>query len=286
MDQKPTVFNTKVLPQPAAKARVKSFQAAHPETFAQPAEAITYLRYIFTDAQGLWCFRTNGKTGTTSTLFFLFHLTFGIPLKAVVRDENSINEDQAGHSLHKARVFSSVCDCGTELDFGSYLARALRLTTVRHPFTRALSGFIYLCRAHDMKSDRFLTERLRMCALTQFDWDKHAYTVEGFERFLTYLEQDLAHHATRPVDSHFRPQVLNILPDVFCPDLIGRCEDLPTFFANIAARLDRPAPQGALEAKPRNTQQISDRAIFDTPDTRRRVGHIFAADFLAFGYDQ
>ena len=86
------------------------------------------------------------------------------------------------------------------------------------------------------------------------------------------------------MDSHFRPQVLNILPDVFRPDLIGRCEDLPGFFAQIAERLDRPVPEGALEARALNVQKIPNRDQFDTPGLRQRVADVFAADYDQFNY--
>lgn len=277
------IFHDSGLPPQKMKPRAGPFYATHRRHFSSPRRASAWLRYTFMPADGAWVFKPNGKTGTTSTLYFLFHLTTGHPLSAGLIEPSGLNEDQAGHALAEARIFSSVL-ARRGVDPAASLAEALRITTVRHPLARAVSGFRYLCRSDALKSAQFATERLRMTALTGFDWDRDAGTAQGFLRFLEYLSIDLAHHPARPVNSHFRPQVLNILPEVFRPGLVGRCEDLPAFFRALAARLDRPVPDGALEGRPRNRQPGSAGDVI-TPEATRLAAGIFAADFERFGYD-
>jgi len=263
--------------------RAQAFRAENPEHLATDREAVAFLNYIFTPADGRWAFRPNGKTGTTSALYFLFHLVTGHPLSARLQISDSMNPDQAAHELHRAQVFCFLL--AQKINPTTYLRKTLRLTTVRDPLARAVSGFRYLCRSDAAGMAQFYPERARLCALTGFDWDRHPNTPDGFVRFLDYLRLELAHQTERPVDSHFRPQVLNILPGLFRPELVGRCEDLPTFFAEIAERLELPLPEGALEAAPRNRAQddvVAETLI--TPAARRLVTEIFAPDYEAFGY--
>lgn len=273
---------------PAWDARMKlarPYFEANREHFTWPADALAFLDYIFTPADGSWAFRPNGKTGTTSTLYFLFHLTFGHPLSARFQEPTGMNEDQAAHRLAQARIFAFLDGRGDGWEPQAYLDQALKLATVRDPLARAVSGFVYLCRADEARREQFFTERARMTALTGFDWSRHPFTAEGFLRFLEYLRHDLTCHETRPVDSHFRPQVLNIRPALYAPDLIGRCEELPAFFAAIATRLERPLPKGALEGPPRNRAPAIEKEALIMPAARALAAELFAADYEAFGYN-
>ncbi|WP_068114105.1 sulfotransferase family 2 domain-containing protein [Tropicimonas marinistellae] len=242
-----------------------------------------YLNYIFTPVDGAWAFRPNGKTGTTTTLYFLFHLEFGVPLTANVEDNVGMNPDQAGHNLADARVFSTLIARADGRPPLEVLQGALRLTTVRHPMERALSGFLYLCKSDGLRSPRFARQRLRMNALAGFDWERHPNTPEGFVRFLEYLQIELDQALAMQMDSHFRPQVDNIRPDVFRPDLVGRTENMAAFLTEIADRLSRPVPSDYdLEA----ARNVAPKAAPLVPDAaaRRLVADIFARDFEEFGY--
>lgn len=279
------VFHSPAPPRAALRSAAEPFFETHRAAFASLPRAVQFLSYVFTPASGAWAFRPNGKTGTTSTLHFLFHLEFGQPLEAKVRSADGMNTDSAAaHRLAEARVFSMLGARGDGRDPAEVLARALRLTTIRHPMDRAVSSFLYLCRAQDLQSTLFADDRLRMTALTGFDWGAHGFTLTGFERFLDYVAIELPHHDARPLDSHFRPQVLNVLPEVLRPDLMGRCEDLPAFFRQIAARLDRPLPPDIDLETPRNRQDVPGRDALETPATRARVAQVYAADFDAFDY--
>lgn len=261
--------------------RAREFHAAHPDLVTDPQDAWAFLDYIFTPPDGSWAYLPSGKTGTTSTLAFLHHLQTGHPLSARLQEKNGMNPDQAAHELHRAQVFCFLLSRGDRTGPDTYLKRTLKLATVRDPMARAISGFTYLCRADEKGLEQFYTERARMTALTGFDWERHPHTAEGFERFLDYLRIDLEHHADRPVDSHFRPQVLNIRPDLYKPDLVGRCEDLAGFFRQIAERLERPVPEGALTSEPRNRSRRED--VFPiTLAARQRMSEIFRADYESF----
>ncbi|MFT4959089.1 MAG: hypothetical protein ACI92Z_000161 [Paracoccaceae bacterium] len=271
-------------PQPQQKL-IQQFFEANKDHFSDLFQAGAFLRYLYTPNDGSWALRPNGKTGTTSTLYFLFHLMFGYPLSAQAVVDNSLNEDQAGHMLGRARVFSPLIARNDQSKPSRYLKQTLKLTTVRHPMARALSGFSYLCLSEELRHEMFFVDRVRMNALVGFDWKSHADTADGFVRFLTYLQHEIPHNDTRPLNGHFRPQLLNILPDVLQPDLVGRCEDLPAFFTEIADRLSRPLPDGAVTAQARNVAQVTDRSALITPEATRLVSEIFAGDFEAFGYD-
>jgi hypothetical protein len=280
------VFHNRAPGWQALNATAKPFRDRYGAAFGSAAETNQFFRNMMVPACGSWVFCPNGKTGSTSVLQFLFHLMFGAPLstRVLIRAEAQTEGDTA-HQLVESRVFAWLALMGDGHDPLAVFDAALRLTTVRDPFTRAVSGFLYLCRSQEMMSPRFLDVRQRLCAMQRFDWDSHPGTHDGFLRFLDHVEAELAHHDTLPVDSHFRPQVLNVRPGIVRPHLTGRCEDLPSFFTAIAARLERPLPEG-LDLDARHNRQPDDgRDIFDTPASRARVAQIFAADHEAFGYD-
>ncbi|MEM6739928.1 MAG: sulfotransferase family 2 domain-containing protein [Pseudomonadota bacterium] len=270
---------------PAQRAMLARARAAHGAAFRNEEALTQWFRFILLPASGAWAFKPNGKTGTTSLLHALFELEFGVPLTVSHHEPDGILEDHAVHCLAEARVFSPLtalrgAPCALDV-----LEKALRLTIVRHPLSRALSAFRYLCRADARAVSRFLRERLRMNAITGFDWQRDPDTPDGFRRFLDFVAHELEHQASLPLDWHIGPQVLNVRPEIFQPDLVGRTEDVPAFLAEIAARLDRPLPERLRRAAPRN------RAAMRPPDwagdraLQARVAQVFAADFDAFGYD-
>jgi hypothetical protein len=279
------VFHDRARPSPRAADMLRPAMARHRRDFPTWDALRGWFRYIFTPASDAWAFKPNGKTGTTSTLYLLFRLEFGHPLTARQHEPDGILADHAAHELAAARVFSLLTERQDVADALAWLEAApLRLTTVRHPMSRAISAFRYLCKADEAQVSRFLKERLRMTARTGFDWTRHPHTAEGFVRYLEFLRMELAHDATLPVDWHLRPQVMNIRPEILRPHLIGRTEDLPAFFAAIAERLDRPLPEG-LDLAPKNRTQGRGDDLAADPAARTLVQDIFAMDFESFGYD-
>lgn len=255
-----------------------AFQAL-PGAFANRNRLHQFFLDIFVPPSGAWAFKPNGKTGTSSTLEFLFALEFGLPISAATGDD--FNPDQIVHRLAEARLFARLPEHPDVTEVQASLAQMLRLTTIRHPATRALSGYRYLCRAHRCGAAAFAVQRLRMTAIAGFDWDSHTDTPDGFLRFLDWVaaEEEMGGWMTDP---HFRPQVVNVRPDILRPDIIGRTEAMEDFFTAICARLDRPRPSAQ---PPRNRQPQVDAADYLGPPALDRITRIFAADFEAFTYD-
>ena len=281
----PAVFRDPALPQPRGVALLATAERRFADHFPAVGPLRWWFRYIFTPASGAWAFKPNGKTGTTSTRYTLFHLECGHPLTVAQHEPDGILPDHAAHELAKARVFSLLTERRDMSDALAWLeAVPLRLTTVRHPMTRAISAFRYLCKADAARVSRFLKERLRMNARVGFDWTRHPHTVDGFVRYLEFVRLELADDETMPLDSHLRPQVSNVRPDILRPHVVGRTEDLPAFFTAIAERLDRPLP-AELDLAPRNTTRPAGEDLAADPAACALVRDIFAADFEAFGYD-
>lgn len=276
------IFAAGDLPPARPAAQFEALRTAYPDLLPDTDAAAQYLRRIHVPASMRWAFLNNGKAGTSSARRLLFQLEFGVPLTVAWDVADDINSDAVAHRLQgpsgilrqAAQIANPVARLGT----------ALRLTTVRHPVTRALSAFDYLCRSHELRHVWFVQERLRMNALVGFDWDRHPRTADGLARFLDYIHQHAAISGPQALDPHWRPQVENILPRIFLPDLVGRLEDLPAFFAAVAERLDQPLPDDASLPRSNRQERRSDRAALLTAANRAAIARIYAADFEWLGY--
>ncbi|MEL6207901.1 MAG: sulfotransferase family 2 domain-containing protein [Pseudomonadota bacterium] len=269
-------------PRQAAPAALAELEPA----FGEPRWALEWLTYIAVAPSRAWAFKPSGKSGTSSALHFLHLLEFGVPVSASLAPDDALNPDQAPHSLMSARVFTDPVSAAdlTGTDPLALLQSALRLALVRDPFDRALSGFRYLCLSDRRGLSHFIGTRLRLTARTRFDWTRHPDTADGFLRFLDYIEAEIEDGAGEVLNSHVRPQVLNIRPDLFRPDIVGRTEDLPAFYAKICTRLARPLPAGIDPARRHNAQGAPDPALAQNSAARTAAARIFAADYAAFGY--
>lgn len=280
--QRGQVFLSPDLPPARRAAQIEALRRAHPGSFATNDAAGQYLRRIHLPASGRWAFLNNGKAGTSSARRLLFRLEFGVPLSVAWDVSDDINSDAVAHRLQGPsgilRQAAQIAEPMERLD------AALRLTTVRHPLDRALSAFDYLCRSHELRHVWFVQDRLRMNALVGFDWDRHPRTAEGFARFLDYAAQIIALAGPQAVDPHWRPQIDNILPDIFRPDLVGRLEDLQGFFAEVAGRLGQALPEGEGRRPSNRQEHRSERAGLLTPANRAAIERLYAADFEWLGY--
>ena len=253
---------------------------AQPETFANRNRLHQFYLSMFVPRSLSWAFKPNSKAGSSSALAFLFALEFGQALTAAVA--NPFEGDTITHRLTDARLFARLPEHPDVTDVQASLGQCLRLTTVRHPATRALSGYRYICRAEQAGAEAFVHHRLRMTALAGFDWSRETGTPVGFLRFLDWVAAEEALGGWM-ADAHFRPQCTNIRPEILRPDIIGRLEDMGAFYRAVCDRLGRTLPEGALP--PRNRQPKIDPAPFLTVQARARIAEIFSADFAAFGYD-
>jgi hypothetical protein len=255
----------------------------HPEAFATPDHALAHLHRIHLPATLDWAFLNNSKAGTSSARRFLFRLHFGVPLTTAWHVPNDINTDSVVQNLQgPAGLWRQSGALPAPL---RTLDAALRLTTVRHPVSRAVSAFAYICAANDQAHSRFVMDRLRMNVVVRFDWTSDPRTADGFCKFLDYVAwcQETIHPAD--INPHWRPQIDNVLPQVFRPDIVGRLEDLPAFYRDVAARLDKPLPDGfAHPASNRQTYSKGRDVLTDA--AMERIRHIYARDFAWLGYPE
>lgn len=265
--------------EPAPAVRRALFDRAvdrFPKVFTRPEQVADLFSRVTVPASHRWIYTGNAKTGGSSVRRFLFEMEFGVPLTAALASPMDFNPDLVSQSLAAAGVFRPLSMIPNGL---AVLDAGLRLTTARHPVGRALSSFNYLCRSHDAASPRLADDRLRMNALVGFDWTADCDTAQGFAKFLDYVRQTDAEHATWTADPHLRPQVRNVLPRVTRPAIIGRTEDLPAFCHAVADALNQPLPADWTE--PRSNQQTYQTApdTLLTKSNRALLRDVFAADF-------
>lgn len=275
MPRQPIFHTAEALP-PQRRAIAERALVRFPGAFLNEGEALRWLNRISMPASSRWAFVGNAKTGSSSIKRFLFLLEFGIPLTVSFDSPSDINPDAVSHALTRAGVFRTLSSIPSGL---MLLSRALRLATSRHPVARAISSFNYICQTDIESSPWMLGERLRMNATCGFDWSKDRFTPDGFLKFLDHLAL-INQQSGEPIDDpHLRPQVRNVRPEIFKPDLVGRTENLHGFFRAIAERLDTPLPPDIdLPISNRqNSATMADTLI--TSESKRRIASVFAADF-------
>lgn len=255
---------------------------AHKELFPTRQMLRNWMKSTYAPPDLSWVFKTNAKAASSSTLAYLFQLHFGAPLNVGLQTPADPNPDTAAHRLRDAHVFRSLLDHEGVEDVAETLATTFTFAVVRHPAKRALSAFRYICQANDAGSEKFLRDRLRLSALTGFDWGKHPGTQDGFIRFLNFIKSETPNAAITPVNTHWRPQVMNVQPGFLKPDLLGKTEDLPSFFNALSDHFGKP-PQ---EVPHKNAQPHPDGPDFLSDKIAKNlISQIYAADFESFGYD-
>ncbi|NBE06539.1 sulfotransferase family 2 domain-containing protein [Paragemmobacter ruber] len=263
------------------KAVLDRLSKENPALFPRPDDAQSFLRAIHLPASLRWSFLNNGKAATSAARRFLFQIEFGTPLTTAWDVPQDINPDSVVHNLQgPSGVLRALIALPDPIET---LGRSLRLVTVRHPVARAVSAFEYLCRSHDLAHSWFAQDRLRLNAVTGFDWTTDPRTATGFLKFLDYIQWMQAEGGRTSVNSHWRPQIDTILPALYRPDIVGRVEDMATFCRQVARHLDQPLPDGF--ALPRtNSQTYADRQDWLSTAARARLRTIYAADFDWLNY--
>lgn len=269
---------------------VQSLKKRYPRRFSSQAAAKRYCGNLWFPKSKRWMYQLNGKSGNTFILGLLFELEFGVPFQAALSTKVNQHPDFALFQTCIAGVLANVAQ--RELSLQAFQDMpALRLATVRNPFDRALSGFFYLCRSQTVGDQRFLTERIRIQAMTQFDWTLDPNTPHGFVKFLSYVAQMQAQGDPMLVDAHWLPQEKHIEPTIYKPDLIGRTEAMGGFARNIAARLETDLPEEIETRLSRNesansaTRTERRAQFYSDPEAANLVRQIYEQDFELFGYE-
>ncbi|MCR8550902.1 sulfotransferase family protein [Salipiger sp. P9] len=265
---------------------VPALMAVFPEAFGSVAAAQRFVQNIWFPPSRAWRYQLNGKSGNTFVLNLMFELEYGTPFTCRVAQGETGNQhpDFALFQVSQSGLWGNAFAAGGAIaDVLGF--PGLTLATVRDPYARALSGFFYLCRSHELGDRRFLTERIRMNALAGMDWDRDAGTPQGFSRFLHYLRDSAESFGAEDLDAHWMPQALHIRPGIYRPDLVGRTEELAPFARAVAARLDRPLP-ARLEGLRRNASSRPKEGpdFYAEPGLRALVETLYAADFELFEY--
>lgn len=266
-----------------AREHARDLVDAHPGSFPSVQSAMQWMRQITLPKSRRWAYRGNGKSGSSSTKRFLFELEFGAPLTVEAKLEHDINPDALSHFIQNADVFRLLVD----FEAGPViLDSALRLTTVRDPKDRALSSFQYLCESHHRQHQWFAADRVRMNAVVGFNWNTEPDTEKGFGKFLEFIAHEMQFGGTDAVNPHWRPQVGNIRPGVFRPDIVGRLEAFQQFTAEVANRLSAPMPAEweVPHANSTTRDRLALREGLLSRENERRVETVYQLDFEAFGY--
>ncbi|SNT34787.1 sulfotransferase family 2 domain-containing protein [Tropicimonas sediminicola] len=242
-----------------------------------------FFQYIFTPKSNAWAYSPAGKTGTNSALALLFELEFGVPLKATVSSEANLS-DSALHLTMAAGVFRELLARHDIESLAGYLDKTVRIATIRNPTGRAWSSFRYLCKSNRLGSPQFVEERIRLTAATGFDWEEHPFTQDGFERFLDYVHLSVSGFAGRAPNSHWRPQWLDIRPDVYKPNVVGRLEEADKFERDLCEALGK-RPKGASARLNVNDEMASLPEWIGRSEVRSRLISVYGKDYEAFGYE-
>ncbi|PTE13627.1 sulfotransferase family 2 domain-containing protein [Pseudogemmobacter blasticus] len=261
-------------------ARAAAFRAATGTAFASDAAALGFLSGVFLPRSGRWAYAATPKAASSSLKRLLFELEFGLPLPGDVTDPEDPNGDAPATRVLSSRL---ICPLWELDDPAAALSGALRITAVRDPELRAISGFKHICRSHVLKHVPYYTDRLHISALTGLNWAKESYRPSGFEKFLEFIAACYADNRADLVDPHWQRQVDSIMPQVFRPDLIAHVEDLNPFLHQIADRLGAPLPQDFVMPHSNASPDQTGRELI-TPRAAELIRQIYAADYAAFGY--
>jgi len=171
--------------------------------------------------------------------------------------------DNAGIVYHREESAHAADDCLRQYGLApSACRRRYLVSSVRNPYTRALSGYLDKIDGQDHK---VYGEFQRM------------ERVEGFADFLRALKRYKPHR----LDGHFRPQHFNLNYPKVAYDAVCYLENA-TAISDFVSKL---IPHFELRSfSPHARNAVGKLAQYYDPTTRRLVCEIFAPDFEHFGY--
>lgn len=206
----------------------------------------------------------NSKAGCTSAAHMFYQCFHGMRYKGDIhRPDIGLIQGEN----HLKEVHAALCD-----------REAYKMTTVRHPVTRAISGF------RDFFIDqKNLRAPLHMDAIRHFGFDQAAPQTRNFDAFLDMVEYSFAKNLTR-TDRHFRSQVVNTAFSEISYDAICRLETLSADI--ITALKSAGVAQTAIAGISTEARNPSAAATF-APEAGQidRIAQLYSEDFSAFDYD-
>lgn len=141
---------------------------------------------------------------------------------------------------------------------------------VRHPIRRVLSAYADKIRGR-------APQKAEILAALGLDPEDRGQPV-SFDAFVGVIcEQPAAE-----LNPHWRPQALNLVPDLLGYDFIGRVERFDEDFAWMRAHL--ALPDYPVENRNRKGARIDAESLM-TPEIEAKLARLYARDCEAFGYD-
>lgn len=153
-----------------------------------------------------------------------------------------------------------------------------KITTVRHPVTRAISGF------HDFFVDqKNPRSAVQAKAIKHFGFSESQSEGSNFHAFLDMLEYSFSIDQSR-VDRHFRLQTVNTATDAINYNSLCRVENL---YADIIRSLQDAGVPSTAVANITSEVRNASLAVGLVPDSKhlQKIESLYNDDFAAFDYD-
>jgi hypothetical protein len=207
----------------------------------------------------------NAKVGTGTTLLWLHRMHTGNHDFTPVR------------SIHTEQQLPRPDDVGWDTVVEMLNGAAHRFAFVRDPIRRAESAYLNKVIRKSARADRRWVRRvteLQGSLGLSTDPDQEL----TFDQFIAALE------AQEPLwmNTHWRPQHLNLMHPLVEYDIVGRLENYSAALAEV--RQATGMPDVPVEIW-RNASTRPDKGLFDgRPGLLRRVRDLYAVDFELYGY--
>ena len=237
-------------PDPRPRVTLDALRSYYPERgFAHRIQAVPELGCVYVK---------NAKAATSSVMLWLHRAATG---------DTTFDP----HNIHQDNALPAAKDLGWSRVIEMLNGAAFRFSFVRDPIRRAESAYLDKVVPKD-RPDRWRAEVRRALGLSEVP--ETPVTFEEFVEALRLMDP-LA------MDSHWRPQHLNLMHPLIPYDHIGRLE---TFAADLAVIGDALGVR-AVTVDARNAHRRTSPSLFDgRPDLLGTVREIYAGDLELFGY--
>ncbi len=267
---------------PRAKALLDEAEDELGGAFENRTHLNGFFNGIITPASNAWAYAPSGKASTSATRGLLFELEFGVPNTVKVTIPGDQNTAAGMHATVDARVFRQLSGRADLSSLAGYIRETTFIAVVRNPVTRIWSAFRYLCQSNELAREQFAADRIRLTAITGFDWTRDTGTRAGFEKFLDYIAVTLERDTGQLPNRHWRPQWMNVRPDLFLPDILGRTEAMGEFARALSERFGKDLPETVPRLNEGPPAEMP--SWMEEPSVMGRVRTVFERDFEAFGY--